>query len=138
MPAKNETLLNELTELLNAEGAERFCTRLREVVMKQGGFARLAEAAGLNRESLYKAFSGERNPRFQTIVDALAALGMKFRVEIDSSSLEQNLAGVSGFEGAWLDLYLLSPKERLQRADEAVKTFNELSVTNAADKHNPR
>lgn len=45
MATTNDDLLSELTGLLNTEGAERFCTRLREVIMKQGEFARLAEAS---------------------------------------------------------------------------------------------
>ena len=37
--------------------------------------------AGLERESLYKALSGEGNPSFATILKVTHALGLKFHVE---------------------------------------------------------
>ena len=37
--------------------------------------------AGLSRESLYKALSGERNPSFGTILKVIGALGLKLHAE---------------------------------------------------------
>ena len=133
MLSSNSKLLQELTNILNDIGSSHFCERLSRVVKRQGGFTRLAKETSLNRESLYKALSGKRDPRFSTVVEALSALGMRFRVEVDRDILEAELAGLSGFEGAWLDLYLLSPEERLRKADEAVERFNDLSIINAKD-----
>lgn len=36
-------------------------------VVKHKGVAEMAELSGLNRESLYKAFSGKAQPRWDTI-----------------------------------------------------------------------
>ena len=38
--------------------------------------AQVARDAGLSRESLYKALSGERSPDFSTILRVMAALGL--------------------------------------------------------------
>jgi probable addiction module antidote protein len=47
----------------------------------QGGLTILAAKTGLNRESLYKTFSGNSNPRFETIEAILHALGFRLTVE---------------------------------------------------------
>jgi len=39
--------------------------------------AQVARDAGLSRESLYKALSGERSPGFDTILRVVDALGLK-------------------------------------------------------------
>jgi len=40
---------------------------------------RVAHAAGLSRESLYKALSGERSPDFETILKVMRSLGLTLR-----------------------------------------------------------
>ena len=40
--------------------------------------------AGLSRESLYKALSGERAPAFDTILKVISALGLKLHAEAQS------------------------------------------------------
>jgi probable addiction module antidote protein len=54
-----------------------FLIALRDVVMAYGGVAKIAKAAGLNRESLYKTLSRGGNPEVNTLRKILAALGMK-------------------------------------------------------------
>ena len=49
-------------------------------VAKARGMAHVAEAAGLGRESLYKALAPGAHPRFETIVAVLGALGVKVTV----------------------------------------------------------
>jgi probable addiction module antidote protein len=39
--------------------------------------SQIARDAGLSRESLYKALSGERNPELGTVMGAMRALGLK-------------------------------------------------------------
>jgi probable addiction module antidote protein len=39
--------------------------------------AQVAHDAGLSRESLYKALSGERSPAFDTILKVVGALGLE-------------------------------------------------------------
>ncbi len=41
----------------------------------------MARDAGLSRESLYKALSGERNPGFDTILKVIEALGLRLHAE---------------------------------------------------------
>jgi probable addiction module antidote protein len=43
--------------------------------------AQVARDAGLSRESLYKALSGERSPGFDTILKVVEALGLKLHAE---------------------------------------------------------
>jgi probable addiction module antidote protein len=43
--------------------------------------SRVARAAGLSRESLYKALSGERSPDFATVLKVARALGLKLHAE---------------------------------------------------------
>ena len=52
-----------------------FLAALQEVA-KARGIARLAEMAGLNRESLYKTLSPGAKPRFDTIMKITKALGV--------------------------------------------------------------
>jgi len=46
-------------------------------VAKARGMAQVAKAAGLGRESLYKALAPGAHPRFETIVAVLRALGVR-------------------------------------------------------------
>jgi probable addiction module antidote protein len=43
--------------------------------------AQVAQDAGLSRESLYKALSGERSPDFDTILKVMTALGLRLHAE---------------------------------------------------------
>lgn len=47
---------------------------------KKIGMSKVSEQTGLNRESLYKALSGEGNPNYQTIVKVTRALGLEMHV----------------------------------------------------------
>ena len=51
------------------------------IVARAKGMAQVAQDAGLSRESLYKALSGERSPGFDTILKVLRALGLKLHAE---------------------------------------------------------
>ena len=54
---------------------------LRNVAMAKGGMAALARAAGVSRESLYRTLSRRGNPKIDTIMELLRALGLKLTVE---------------------------------------------------------
>ena len=43
--------------------------------------SQVAKDAGLSRESLYKALSGDRNPNFDTILKVISALGIRLHAE---------------------------------------------------------
>ena len=50
-------------------------------IARARGMAQVARDAGLSRESLYKALSGERSPGFDTILKVVAALGLTLHAE---------------------------------------------------------
>jgi probable addiction module antidote protein len=50
------------------------------VVARAKGMARIARAAGLGRESLYKALSPGGNPELATVLKVMRALGLKLKV----------------------------------------------------------
>ncbi len=53
---------------------------LRHLAQAQG-MARVAKAAGIERESLYRALSAHGNPRLSTLVAVARAIGLKLTVE---------------------------------------------------------
>ena len=46
-------------------------------IARAKGMSQVARDAGLSRESLYKALSGDRSPDFDTILKVIGALGLK-------------------------------------------------------------
>jgi probable addiction module antidote protein len=53
---------------------------LRHLAQAQG-IAKVAKAAGIERESLYRALSVRGNPRLSTLVAVTKAIGLKLTVE---------------------------------------------------------
>ena len=51
-------------------------------VAEAKGMAKLAKAAGVPRETLYRALSSTGNPRFSTLHAVLKAAGLKIAVEV--------------------------------------------------------
>jgi probable addiction module antidote protein len=54
---------------------------LRNVAQAKGGMGALAKAAGVSRESLYRTLSRRGNPKIDTIMELLRALGLKLTIE---------------------------------------------------------
>ena len=54
---------------------------LRYIAEARGGLAKVAKAAGVERESLYRALSQRGNPRLSTLVAVTKAMGLKLTVE---------------------------------------------------------
>ena len=50
-------------------------------IARARGMSQVACDAGLSRESLYKALSGDRNPTLDTVLRVIRALGLKLRAE---------------------------------------------------------
>jgi probable addiction module antidote protein len=50
------------------------------VVARAKGMSRIAQSAGLGRESLYKALSPDGNPELATVLKVMRALGLKIKV----------------------------------------------------------
>ncbi len=53
---------------------------LRHLALAQG-IAKVAKAAGIERESLYRALSTHGNPRLSTLVAVTKAIGLRLTVE---------------------------------------------------------
>ena len=64
-----------------ADGDATFIAKALGDVARAKGMSQVARDAGLSRESLYKALSGERSPTFDTVLKVLGALGLKLNVE---------------------------------------------------------
>src|SRR5687767_6596051 len=54
---------------------------LRQIAEARGGIAKVAKAAGIERESLYRALSPHGNPRLSTLLAVTRAIGLKLTVE---------------------------------------------------------
>ena len=54
---------------------------LRHVAEARGGIAKIAKAAGIERESLYRALSPRGNPRLSTLFAVTRAMGLTLTVE---------------------------------------------------------
>ena len=73
-------------EYLNAameetDDPEVLLVALRHVARARGGVAKVAKAAGLERESLYQALSEHGNPRLSTLLGIIKAVGLKLTVQ---------------------------------------------------------
>ena len=74
------------TEYLRAALEDEYDPRvlliaLRRIAESKGGIAKVAKAAGIERESLYRALSAKGNPRLSTLVAVTKAIGLKLTVE---------------------------------------------------------
>ena len=63
--------------LEEAGGDAAFIAKALGDIARAKGMAQVARDAGLSRESLYKALSGERSPGFDTILKVIEALGLR-------------------------------------------------------------
>jgi probable addiction module antidote protein len=67
--------------LEEADGDAAFIAKALGDIARARGMSQVANDAGLSRESLYKALSGERIPNFDTILKVVNALGLKLHAE---------------------------------------------------------
>lgn len=67
--------------LEEANGDAAFIAKALGNIARAKGMTQVARDAGLSRESLYKALSGERTPGFDTILKVIDALGLKLHAE---------------------------------------------------------
>jgi probable addiction module antidote protein len=74
-----ETITEYLRAALENPDPNAFLTAVRDVA-KARGIAKVAEDAGLGRESLYKALRPGAQPRFDTVRRMLGALGVKLDI----------------------------------------------------------
>jgi probable addiction module antidote protein len=67
-----------------ANGDAAFIAKALGDIARAKGMSQVAQQAGLSRESLYKALSGDRIPGFDTILKVISALGLKIHTEAAS------------------------------------------------------
>jgi probable addiction module antidote protein len=65
-----------------ANGDAAFIAKALGDIARAKGMSQVARDAGLSRESLYKALSGERNPGFDTILKVIDELGLRLYAEV--------------------------------------------------------
>jgi len=68
--------------LAEANGDAAFIAKALGDIARARGMTQVARDAGLSRESLYKALSGERSPDFETILKVIRALGLALHAEV--------------------------------------------------------
>jgi probable addiction module antidote protein len=75
----NKDIIEYLEAVLEEGDAGLVAAALGDVARARG-MSKIAKAAGLGRESLYKALSAEGNPEFATVLKVLSSLGLKLHV----------------------------------------------------------
>ncbi|MEX2606077.1 MAG: addiction module antidote protein [Kiritimatiellia bacterium] len=65
----------------DSDGDAAFIAKALGDIARAKGMSQVARDAGLSRESLYKALSGERTPGFDTILKVMKALDLKIHAE---------------------------------------------------------
>jgi probable addiction module antidote protein len=70
-----------------AEGDAAFIVKALGDIARAKGMTQVARDAGLSRESLYKALSGDRSPGFDTILKVVAALGLQLHAVAAQNSM---------------------------------------------------
>ena len=68
--------------LEEANGDAAFIAQALGYIARAKGMTQVAKDAGLSRESLYKALSGERSPSFDTIFKVMGAFGLELRAQV--------------------------------------------------------
>jgi len=74
-PAEMAAYLEACLEESNGDAS--FIAKALGDIARAKGMTQVARDAGLSRESLYKALSGDRMPGFDTILKVVQALGME-------------------------------------------------------------
>ncbi len=68
--------------LIEAKGDAAFIAKALGAIARAKGMTQVAREAGLSRESLYKALSGERSPDFETVLKVISALGLSLHAAV--------------------------------------------------------
>ena len=70
--------------LAEAHGDAAFIAKALGDIARAKGMSQVAKDAGLSRESLYKALSGERSPSFDALLKVMNALGLELRAQVSN------------------------------------------------------
>jgi probable addiction module antidote protein len=78
-----------------AQGDAAFIAKALGDIARAKGMSQVARDAGLSRESLYKALSGERSPGFDTVLKVIGALGLGLRAEVVNTNSKAQRGGAA-------------------------------------------
>jgi len=84
----------EASAYLNAaldDSPQAFLKALRNVAQARQ-MSRVAKDAGVQRETLYRSFSEQGNPTFETLSSVLEALGMRLSIILNSADASADRA----------------------------------------------
>lgn len=80
-PEELKGYLSVALEEYQKDGDEKaFLSSLSMAARVHGGFSRLSEKTGLNRENLYRSLSDRSDPRLSTVMLVLRALGFSLKI----------------------------------------------------------
>ena len=65
-----------------ATGDPKFVAYSLGLIATRVGMGKVSGLSGVNRQALYRALSGEREPRIGTVMAVLQALGMQLHVDL--------------------------------------------------------
>ena len=74
-----------------ANSRESFLVALRDVAEAQSSMQKVAKAAGVNRENLYRALSKDGDPGLSTLDSVLNALGIEFKFVTKQSVIDETV-----------------------------------------------
>jgi len=79
---KSDKDIAQYLEAVFEDGDPTLVTAALGDIARAKGMAEIARAAGLGRESLYKALSTNGNPEFATVLKVMRALGLRLKVAV--------------------------------------------------------
>jgi probable addiction module antidote protein len=72
-------IAGHINEALETSDVATICQAIWDAVQMHN-VSDIAEKAGLQRSSIYRAFGGERTPNFSTVLNVLSAMGLRLKV----------------------------------------------------------
>ena len=75
-----------------SDGDAAFIAKALGDIARAKGMTQVAREAGLSRESLYKALSGDRSPSFDTILKVISALGLQLSASVKESAIVEDVS----------------------------------------------
>ena len=72
-------IAGHINEAFGTSDISTICSSILDVVQMHN-ITHIAEKAGLQRSSIYRAFGGEQTPNFSTVLNVLTAMGLQLKV----------------------------------------------------------
>lgn len=113
----------------DSEGDAAFIAKALGDIARAAGMSTVARDAGVSRESLYKALSGERTPGFDTILKVMSALGMELHPEAkaEPNHAQEKARAVRETHPAWVSSGQFATVSRIDgnvdRLDQLARYF---------------